>query len=165
MKSPKPSSAMAPSGATGQVPQETDDDGLSSLKDHLASDMERQIQTLHHELLLELEDMVRKHDNLPQQQSLNTLGSLIHTITDSKLHKLNLELRQHMTARLDALLQDMKDEQKAFQTGIREELEQRLRPPNLSPRKNHTLSAVIRANLPALMAGLALVLMLISWPG
>ena len=129
----KPPKATQSAGLLGET-DPTFDRELSSIKSHLSLDMERQIQSLHHELLQELEDLVRKHDKSAPHQP-NTLGSLIHTITDSKLHKLNLELRQHMTAKLDTLLQDMKDEQKAFQARILRELDHRLERPESRPER------------------------------
>ena len=134
-------------------------------------DMERQIQTLHHELLQELEDIVKQHDTDHQKLAGNTLGSLIHSITDSKLHHLNLELRRHMTARLDALLQDMKDEQVAFQARMLMEMDQRLEqhasaPPDTASLRGHGPNGDSLAwiRLPALAASVILLLMLISWP-
>ncbi|MBA53982.1 MAG: hypothetical protein CMK89_05955 [Pseudomonadales bacterium] len=143
---------------------------LSSIKNHLSLDMERQIQSLHHELRQELEDLVKQHDKATPQTS--TLGSLIHTITDSKLHKLNLELRQHMTVTLDALLQDMKDEQSAFQARILQEMEHRLEQPDAGSRvrvnglgaASQGVSSSTWGNLPVLLILLTLLLMLVSWP-
>lgn len=167
----KPPKATQSAGLLGETDPKFNRE-LSSIKSHLSLDMERQIQSLHHELLQELEDLVRKHDkNTPHQA--NTLGSLIHTITDSKLHKLNLELRQHMTAKLDALLQDMKDEQKAFQARLMREMEHRLEQPEVASRNSMqnllgTASSEIGssnwANLPVLLVLLAVLLMLVSWP-
>ncbi|MDY6920698.1 MAG: hypothetical protein SV765_10865 [Pseudomonadota bacterium] len=83
---------------------------------HLALQVEQQIAQLKEQLGAEMERRIG--------------ADLIHTITDSKLHQLNLELRQHLTLRLDTLLQDIKDEQQQ----LRRELEACL-PDQQSPGK------------------------------
>lgn len=150
------------------------DQELTSLRDHLSFTMERQIERLHDELLQELDALIKRAQPQKNGQPAPGLPSLIHTITDSKLHQMNLELRQHMTAKLDVLLQDMKDEQQAFQQDIQQQLDQRLallsapHPSRTGHRRwLNRLSAPVTgrlSNLPAWIACGILLIMLISWP-
>lgn len=169
MKSTKTPSSIETDGALEPKIEEQE---LSSLQDRLSFDMEQQIQILHHELLQELEDIVKKHDQPTTQQHTNpTLSSLIHTITDSKLHKLNMELRQHMTVKLDALLEDMKDEHRAFRTQLWQEMDRRLERPDTAKASfnrflasEHQLASSTWLSLPVLIASIIVLVLLISWP-
>src|SRR5690606_27157398 len=51
------------------------------------------------------------------------LSSLIHSITDSKLHQLNLELRHHLSAKLDVLNQDMTLQQQDLRADLLQEMD------------------------------------------
>lgn len=152
------------------------DHELSPLWDHLSFNMERQIGLLHDELLKEIDGLIKLSQIDQANPPKPALSNLIHTITDSKLHQMNLELRQHMTTRLDVLLQDMKDEQRAFQEEIQNQLDQRLSHKEPVPGKStltnrwlkHPLSQPSAiwhwSNLPVWIACATLLIMLISWP-
>ncbi|MCP5018776.1 MAG: response regulator [Ketobacter sp.] len=147
---------------------------LSSLRDHLSFNMERQIELLHDELLKEIDESIRRNHTQQESQPAPALSNLIHTITDSKLHKMNLELRQHMTAKLDVLLQDMKDEQRAFQQEIQQQLNQSLPQPDAVGKSASTdtplqqlltrLHSSYWSNLPVWIACGILLIALFSWP-
>jgi len=48
------------------------------------------------------------HDGIAEDRAkTRELLPLIHTVTDSKIHQLNIELRNHMTAKLDVMGQDL----------------------------------------------------------
>lgn len=168
MKSPKSGSCLTAQDAL--TPSDHQD--LSSLQDRLSFDIERQFETLHEELLHELEDIVRKNDNPAKTSTPNALSSLVHTVTDSKIHQMNLELRQYMTAKMDALLQDIKDDQQAFQRHIQQELDQRLASIAVERHRDNgwlgRLTSHSRQDawisLPALLACGLLLILLISWP-
>ncbi|HAG95171.1 MAG: hypothetical protein CMK83_06940 [Pseudomonadales bacterium] len=168
MKSPKSTPCLTPQDDIDPALSRK----LSSLKDRLAFDIERQFESLHDELLHELEDFVKKNDRIQNASPTGALSSLVHTVTDSKIHQMNLELRQYMTAKMDALLQDINDEQQAFQQRIQLELDQRLATSAVykhpTGRWWYRVAGRPRAeawiSLPALIAGTALLIVLISWP-
>ena len=105
------------------------DQQLTSLRDHLSFTMERQIgligEELRHDLdqrLLSLESQLKTAPSHPGQ----ALSSLVHSVTDSKLHQLNLELRHHISAKLDVLSQDLSQQQTRLKQEILLEVEQTL---------------------------------------
>jgi CheY-like chemotaxis protein len=61
---------------------------------------------LHGSLIQEIRQLSSQLD--PGKQTKEML-KMVHTITDSKLHQLNIELRSHLSARLDVLNQDWRD--------------------------------------------------------
>lgn len=153
----------------------TIDQELTSLRDHLSFTMERQIELLHEELSKEIESMMQRAQSGKEAYTPTGLSNLIHTVTDSKLHQMNLEMRQHMTAKMDVLLQDMKDEQRAFQQDIIENLNQRLLQLETATTNGanqrstwlHYLPHKLQndwSNIPVWIACAVILAMLISWP-
>ena len=97
---------------------------------NLSRELETQITKLGHELKQEL-----THSLLASPENVT---HLIHSITDSKIHQLNQDLRKQMTAKLDVLLQDIQDDQKALKQELYQYVEQRLavNPIDSNPRPN-----------------------------
>jgi CheY-like chemotaxis protein len=114
------------------------DEQLTSLRDHLAFTMEQQIQRLCDELQHNVDQRLR---TLEQRRTGSTaypaqgLSTLIHSVTDSKLHQLNLELRHHLTAKLDVLSQDLQQQQANQKRDILLEVDQRIRDSQLHGHK------------------------------
>src|SRR5690606_27074657 len=106
------------------------DQQLSSLRDHLSFTMEQQIQRICDEMRVQFEQRVRaleSRQNTPSTYPSQGLSTLIHSITDSKLHQLNLELRHHLSVKLDVLSQDLLQQQQEQRHELLRELELRLR--------------------------------------
>ncbi|HVL02109.1 MAG TPA: response regulator [Dongiaceae bacterium] len=118
------------------------DQQLTSLRDHLSFTMEKQIQRVCEELQHSFDQRLRL---LEQNQSGSSsypakgLSTLIHSITDSKLHQLNLELRHHITAKFDVLAQDLAQSQLALKQDILQEVDQRIRISNARRRQRRLL--------------------------
>jgi hypothetical protein len=105
------------------------DQQLSSLRDHLSFTMEQQIQRICEDLREHFEQRLHTLEQQQQAPSAypgNGLSSLIHSITDSKLHQLNLELRHHLSAKLDVLNQDMTLQQQDLRADLLQEMDLRL---------------------------------------
>lgn len=103
---------------------------LTSLRDHLCFTMENQIQLVCDEIQQAFDERLRRVEQrqsaLPGSMTPG-LSTLMHSITDSKLHQLNLELRHHVTAKLDVLAQDLAHQQASLKNEILQEVDQRIR--------------------------------------
>lgn len=103
---------------------------LTSLRDHLAFTMEHQIQLVCDEIQQAFDERLRLVEQRQAGQTSSPaqgLATLIHSITDSKLHQLNLELRHHVSAKLDVLAQDLVQQQALQKREILHEVEQLIR--------------------------------------
>lgn len=125
------------------------DQQLSSLRDHLSFTMEQQIQRICEELRDHFEQRLHTLEQQQQAPSAypgNGLSSLIHSITDSKLHQLNLELRHHLSAKLDVLGQDLALRQQDLRAELLQEMDVRLQRavPIRGPSPWQKIPAVLR---------------------
>lgn len=99
---------------------------IANLKDHIVDSLTQQGRLLQEQLKSDIDARLKvmaKEASLPNTVALS---NLVHSVTDSKIHQLNMEWRQQMTARLDVLLQDIQDEQKILRQELMEELEQKM---------------------------------------
>ena len=146
------------------------DQQLSSLRDHLSFAMERQIQRVCDEVQNSFDQRIKTlelRQNTASPYTAQGLSSLIHSITDSKLHQLNLELRHHLSAKLDVLAQDLLQQQQAQRQELLQELDLRLQP-QPQPQKTApdwltAARAFLRQRWYALPFWLALCLMVGTW--
>ncbi|NPU94847.1 MAG: response regulator [Gammaproteobacteria bacterium] len=118
------------------------DQQLTSLRDHLTFTMEKHIQRVGDELQQNIDQRLRQveqgqsgHSTYPAKG----LATLIHSITDSKLHQLNLELRHHITAKFDVLAQDLTQTQVTLKQDILQEVDLRIRANNARRRQRRLL--------------------------
>jgi CheY-like chemotaxis protein len=144
------------------------DQQLSSLRDHLSFAMEQQIQRVCDELRVNFEQRVRaleSRQNTPSPYPSQGLSTLIHSITDSKLHQLNLELRHHLSAKLDVLSQDLLQHQQEQRQELLRELELRLRQERQGAKKSwwQRFPGFIRSRWYVLPFWLAVALMAALW--
>lgn len=144
------------------------DQQLSSLRDHLSFAMEQQIQRVCDELRVNFEQRVRaleSRQNTPSPYPSQGLSTLIHSITDSKLHQLNLELRHHLSAKLDVLSQDLLQHQQDQRQELLRELELRLRQERQGAKKSwwQRFPGFIRSHWYVLPFWLAVALMAALW--
>lgn len=144
------------------------DQQLSSLRDHLSFTMEQQIQRVCDELRTNFEQRVRAletRQNTPSPYPSQGLSTLIHSITDSKLHQLNLELRHHLSAKLDVLSQDLLQQQQEQRQALLRELELRLRQERQGMKTHwwHRFPGFIRSRWYVLPFWLAVTLMAALW--
>lgn len=144
------------------------DQQLSSLRDHLSFAMEQQIQRVCDELRVNFEQRVRaleSRQNTPSPYPSQGLSTLIHSITDSKLHQLNLELRHHLSAKLDVLSQDLLQHQQEQRQELLRELELRLRQERQGAKKSwwQRFPGFIRSHWYVLPFWLAVALMAALW--
>lgn len=140
------------------------DQQLSSLRDHLAFTMEQQVQRVCDELRSHYEQRLltlETRQNTPSAYPSQGLSTLIHSITDSKLHQLNLELRHHLSAKLDVMSQDLLQQQREQKQELLRELELRLQQNTArgDSRWLHSLPGFIRDRWYVLPFWLALGLM------
>lgn len=115
---------------------------LTSLRDHLAFTMEHQIQLVCDEIQQAFDERLRLVEQRQSGQSAypaQGLSTLIHSITDSKLHQLNLELRHHVTAKLDVLAQDLLQLQASQKQDILAEVDLRIRASQAARRQRNRL--------------------------
>ncbi len=144
------------------------DQQLSSLRDHLSFAMEQQIQRVCDELRVSFEQRVRAletRQNTPSAYPSQGLSTLIHSVTDSKLHQLNLELRHHLSAKLDVLSQDLLQQQQEQRQELLRELDLRLRQQRPDAKKGWLLRIpdFIRARWYVVPFWLALALLATTW--
>ena len=144
------------------------DQQLLSLRDHLTFTMEQQIQRICDELRGNFEQRVRALESRQTSGSpypTQGLSSLIHSVTDSKLHQLNLELRHHLTAKLDVLSQDLLQLQQEQKQELLREIDLRLRQERQRHRKQwyRNLPAVLRDRWYVLPFWVSLCLMGAVW--
>lgn len=101
------------------------------------------IESLVEKKLAESEQSLRKqvetqlnnltNDNTTEDKAkTRELLPLIHTITDSKIHQLNIELRNHMSAKLDVMGQDLIEDSRYNNQQLIQEFKSQL--PTPSPR-------------------------------
>lgn len=100
------------------------DNVMENIKEQLPQVVENQLDKLKSDLQRDIQQLVNQH--LSHSNNSHSLTSLIHSVTDSKIHQLNLELRQQMTSKLDVLLQDIQDDHRALKNDILLQVEQRL---------------------------------------
>ncbi len=115
---------------------------LTSLRDHLAFTMEHQIQLVCDEIQQAFDERLRLVEQRQSGQSAypaQGLSTLIHSITDSKLHQLNLELRHHVTAKLDVLTQDLLQQHALQKQDILAEVDLRIRESQAARRQRNRL--------------------------
>ena len=115
---------------------------LTSLRDHLAFTMEHQIQLVCDEIQQAFDERLRLVEQRQAGQTSSPaqgLATLIHSITDSKLHQLNLELRHHVSAKLDVLAQDLVQQQALQKREILQEVEQLIRASHARRRQRDLL--------------------------
>lgn len=141
---------------------------LSSLRDHLSFTMEQQIQRVCDELHDSFEQRLRAletRQTVQPQQAGQGLSTLIHSVTDSKLHQLNLELRHHLSAKLDVLSQDLLQQQELQRQDLLRELDLRLqrKGPVHGRHGWQGVPQFLRKHWYALPFWLALGLMAVSW--
>lgn len=144
------------------------DQQLSSLRDHLSFTMEQQIQRICDEMRVQFEQRVRAletRQNTPSTYPSQGLSTLIHSITDSKLHQLNLELRHHLSAKLDVLSQDMLQQQQEQRHELLRELELRLRQERQFAHRSwlQGIPRLLRTHWYALPLWTALTLLTVLW--
>lgn len=144
------------------------DQQLSSLRDHLTFTMEQQIQRVCDELRINFEQRLRALESRQQAPSAypsQGLSTLIHSVTDSKLHQLNLELRHHLSAKLDVLTQDLLQQQYEQKQDLLRELDLRLRVERQRTRNRwlHRLPRVIREKWYVLPFWISVVLIGSAW--
>lgn len=144
------------------------DQQLTSLRDHLTFTMEKHIQRVGDELQQNIDQRLRQveqgqsgHSTYPAKG----LATLIHSITDSKLHQLNLELRHHLSAKLDVLSQDLLQQQQEQRQELLRELDLRLRQQRPETKKGwlQRIPDFIRARWYVLPFWLALGLLAATW--
>lgn len=99
---------------------------INNLKTHIVDSLNQQGHLLQEQIKSDIDARLKvlaKESSVPNTMALS---NLVHSVTDSKIHQLNLEWRQQMTARLDVLLQDIQDEQKILRQELLQELEQKM---------------------------------------
>ncbi len=90
--------------------QETLNQRFNQRLGRLYSDIEAMIETKLTESQHQLKEQLQHEQRSSLPQKNREILPLIHTITDSKIHQLNIELRNHMSARLDVMSQDLRDD-------------------------------------------------------
>jgi len=157
----------------------------SGLQESLSLDLSRKMDHAHKQLINELEKRMEvqssqqqgsRHQGLPQRQSPDTgVSELIHSITDTKLHQMKLEMRQYLSARLDVLLEDVRIEQAEFERRLRTEMDQRFQKlypkESLGARVSHLLSRIpsptavsLWVNVPISLTLIIMAVLYIVWP-
>jgi len=90
--------------------QETLNQRFNQRLERLYSDIEILVENKLAESQDRLKEQLQQNlrPSLPQKN--REVLPLIHTITDSKIHQLNIELRNHLSAKLDVMSQDLRDD-------------------------------------------------------
>ncbi len=90
--------------------QETLNQRFNQRLDRLYSEIETLVETKLAESQHQLEEQLQQNQRTASPQKNREILPLIHTIADSKIHQLNIELRNHMSAKLDVMSQDIRDD-------------------------------------------------------
>jgi len=102
---------------------------LTSLHSEIKTLFDQQIKDVRQEFRNELKRKLHgsNRGNANTAQGLRSeLTPLVHSITDNKLHQLNIELRNHMSAKLDIATQDFIAVQAELTAQITDEVTKRL---------------------------------------
>lgn len=76
-------------------------------------------EKLRHTLQQEIQNLLSEQ---PKKALPIDMLPLIHSVTDSKLHQLNIELRNHVSAKLDVMGQDLREEQQLNGDNVLQEI-------------------------------------------
>ena len=94
-------------------------------------------QSLQHQVEHQLKNLTHAGATEARTKSREVLP-LIHTITDSKIHQLNIELRNHMSAKLDVMGQDLIEDNRHNSQQLIQEFKSQLPPsPSRLGNNNH----------------------------
>ncbi len=102
------------------------DQEISSLHDELNDNLTKQLAYMQKQLNQDIETALNQ--TFPRHRSPweHHTNLLIHSITDNKIHRLNLELRQHIGYKVDGLMANIESQHKKNQQELLQKLDQRL---------------------------------------
>lgn len=149
----------------------------STLRETLSTDLSREMEYLHQQLKHDLEQRLAVQEMTDSPACVNEVSHLIHTITDTKLHQMQLELRQHLNAKLDVLLEDVKEDQLALERRLERRILQEMDKQLIassSQRKAGMMNRLVQmipapdlavlVNVPLGLTIVIILIMFIVWP-